>query len=101
MSNFLTKLFGNKSQRDLKDVAPFVDAAKRVYPEIESLDNDSLRAKTIEFKERIRQNVNQEEEELVTLRSRVDEEYDMAVEEIGPGQCFFKARHMRYRIIPD
>ena len=26
---------------------------------------------------------------------------DMAVEEIGPGQCFFKARHMRYRIIPD
>ena len=25
----------------------------------------------------------------------------MTVKEIGPGYCFFKARHMKYRIIPD
>ena len=26
---------------------------------------------------------------------------DMTVENIYPGECFFKARHMKYRIIPD
>ena len=53
MANFLTKLFGNKSQRDLKVVRPFLDATLAIYPDIEKLTNDQLRAKTIEFKERI------------------------------------------------
>jgi len=26
---------------------------------------------------------------------------DMIVDKIGPGYCYFKARHMKYRIIPD
>lgn len=30
----------------------------------------------------------------------VDED-DMSVDEIGEGYCYFKARHMKYRIIPD
>ena len=30
----------------------------------------------------------------------VDDE-DVTVEKIGPEHCFFKARHMKYRIIPD
>lgn len=30
----------------------------------------------------------------------VDDEY-MTVDQITPGYCFFKARHMKYRIIPD
>ena len=29
------------------------------------------------------------------------DEYDMTVDRIGPGYCYFKARHMKYRIIPD
>ena len=30
----------------------------------------------------------------------VDEE-DMTVEKIGTGYCWFKARQMRYRVVPD
>lgn len=81
MSNFLMKLFGNKSQRDLKEVQPYLDAALAIYPSIQALDNDQLRAKTIEFKERIRKEVESEETELAQLRSRIEEEYDMPVEE--------------------
>ena len=29
------------------------------------------------------------------------DETDMTVDEIGPGYCYFKARHMKYKIIPD
>ena len=81
MANFLSKLFGTKSDRDLKEVKPFLDATFKIYPEIQKLDNDQLRAKTIEFKERIRKEVEAEENELSTLRQRIEEEYDMPVAE--------------------
>ena len=81
MANILTKLFGNKSQRDLKEVKPFLDATLAVYPTIAALDNDGLRAKTIEFKQKIRTAVDAEETELAALRARIDEEYDMPVDE--------------------
>jgi preprotein translocase subunit SecA len=81
MANFLTKLFGNKSQRDLKVVRPFLDATLAVYPEIEKLTNDELRAKTIEFRQRIAQTIEAEETELAAMRKRIEEEYDMPVDE--------------------
>ena len=81
MANFLTKLFGNKSQRDLKVIKPFLDATLAVYPAIQALSNDALRAKTIEFKDRIAKAVEQEETELARLRTRIEEEYDMPVDE--------------------
>ena len=81
MANFLTKIFGDKSQRDLKTVKPFLDATLAAYPAIAALDNDGLRAKTIEFKERINKAREAEETELKQLRDRIDAEYDMPVEE--------------------
>ncbi len=81
MANFLSKLFGTKSDRDLKEVKPLLDATLKVYPEIQKLTNDQLRAKTIEFKERINKEVEAEESELTTLRLRIEEEYDMPVAE--------------------
>ncbi len=81
MANFLSKLFGTKSDRDLKEVRPYLDATLKVYPEIQKLDNDQLRAKTIEFKERIHKVVENEETELATLRARIEEEYDMPIDE--------------------
>ena len=81
MANFLTKIFGDKSQRDLKTVKPFLDATLAAYPAIQALDNDSLRAKTVEFKERIAKTIEAEENELKQMRDRIDAEYDMPVDE--------------------
>ncbi|MCR4659267.1 MAG: preprotein translocase subunit SecA [Bacteroidales bacterium] len=81
MANILTKIFGNKSQRDLKEVQPYLDATLKVYPVIKELSNDALRAKTIEFKERISKTIEAEETELKALRDRIEQEYDMPVEE--------------------
>ena len=81
MANFISKLFGSKSQRDLKEVRPFLDATLKIYPSIKELDNDQLRAKTIEFKELIQNAIRNEEEELASLHKRIEEEYDMPVDE--------------------
>ncbi len=81
MASFLSKLFGNKSQRDLKEVNPYKEATLKVYPAIQQLSNDELRAKTIEFKEKIQAEIHEEEEELASLRKRIEDEYDMPVDE--------------------
>ena len=81
MANFLSKLFGSKSQRDLKEVNPFLKATLEVYPAIKELTNDQLRAKTIEFKSRIQDKIKEEEDELASLRKRIEDEYDMPVDE--------------------
>ena len=81
MANFLSKIFGTKADRDLKEVQPYLDACLKVYPQIHELTNDQLRAKTLEFKERIRKEIESEETELSQLRERIDTEYDMPVEE--------------------
>ena len=81
MANFLSKLFGSKADRDMKEVKPLLDATLKIYPEIAKLNNDELRAKTLEFKERIRKEIETEETELAQLRQRIEEEYDMPVAE--------------------
>ena len=53
-NEFLSSIFGNKSTRDMKEIQPWVNKVKAVYPEIDSLDNDALRAKTEELKAYIR-----------------------------------------------
>ncbi len=69
----MTKLFGNKSQRDLKEITPYVDKIKAVYPSIQALSNDELRAKTDEIKRRIQDYVADERAEVEALRSGIED----------------------------
>ena len=59
-NDLLTKLFGNKSQRDLKEITPWVDKIKAVYPSIQQLSNDELRARVDAIKQRIQDAVAEE-----------------------------------------
>lgn len=36
----ITKLFGNKSQKDMRAIMPYVEKIKAAYEEIDKLDND-------------------------------------------------------------
>ncbi len=72
-NDVLTKLFGNKSQRDLKEITPFVDKIKAVYPSIQALSNDELRAKTEEIKQKIRDYVSEEKAKIALLREGIDD----------------------------
>ena len=71
-NEFMTKLFGNKSQRDLKEITPYVDKIKAVYPSIQKLTNDELRAKTDEIKQRIQDYVADERAKVEELRKGID-----------------------------
>ena len=48
----LEKLFGGKSARDYKDLSPILEQVKEGRGQYAELDDDALRAKTDEFRER-------------------------------------------------
>ena len=71
-NEFLTKLFGNKSQRDLKEITPYVEKVKAVYPSIKELSNDELRGRIDAIKQRIQDYVADERAKVNSLREGID-----------------------------
>lgn len=53
MQTVINKIFGTKSERDLKKIQHYVDEANALAGEMESLTDDQLKAKTPEFKSRL------------------------------------------------
>ena len=53
LADVLKKIFGSKSDRDMKMIRPTLDKILAVYPEIDALSHDELRARTDALKERI------------------------------------------------
>src|SRR3990167_5000877 len=52
-TNFLTKIFGSRNDRLLKQYRKTVARINAMEPEYEALSDEALRAKTLEFKERV------------------------------------------------
>ena len=51
MLGFLTKIFGSKSERDIKTIQPIVTKINEEYAKLTAISNDELRNKTPYFKE--------------------------------------------------
>lgn len=71
-NEFLSSIFGNKSTRDMKEIQPWVEKVKAAYPEIDSLDNDALRAKTEELKAYIRNSAASQRAKVDELKATVE-----------------------------
>ncbi|MDR1006273.1 MAG: preprotein translocase subunit SecA [Bacteroidales bacterium] len=81
MATFLTKLFGNKSDKDMKELRPKLEETLAAYDKIKNLSNDELRAKTREFKEKIQTAIADEESEVNRMKKQMDENLDMPIED--------------------
>ena len=74
MLGFLSKMFGgSKSEKDIKTIVPFVATINNYYREYQSLDNDALRAKTNEFKQRIREHLADIDTRISSLSKQAEE----------------------------
>ncbi len=72
-SKIISKLFGNKEQRDLKEMNPYVKLIKEVYPEIEKLSNDELRRRAKEVEKRIQDYVSEEKDKINKLKEGIED----------------------------
>lgn len=53
MLGILNKIFGSKSDRDIKAIQPLVEQIKAEYARLSTISHDELRQKTLDFKARI------------------------------------------------
>ncbi|WP_231460345.1 preprotein translocase subunit SecA [Pedobacter sp. Leaf132] len=74
MLGFLAKVFGSKSERDIKGIQPLVVKINEEYAKLSSLSNDELRAKTIEFKGRISSFLEDIDSRISALKAEAEQE---------------------------
>ncbi|MDY3848396.1 MAG: preprotein translocase subunit SecA [Prevotella sp.] len=72
-TKLLKSLFGDKSTRDMKLIQPLVEKVKAVYPEIEKLDNDALRARTQEIRKAIQESANDKRAQIDELKAKIED----------------------------
>ena len=72
-NEFISKLFGNKASRDMREIQPWVEKVKAVYPTIAAMSNDELRAATQALKEKIQNTVTAERARIAELKASIEE----------------------------
>ena len=72
-NSFITKIFGNKSQRDLKEIRPIIDKIKALGPEMQALTTDELRQRITAVREDILQATAADEEAIKRKKIEVEE----------------------------
>jgi preprotein translocase subunit SecA len=69
----ISKLMGgSKSERDVKEIQPFVDEILSIYPGLSTLSNDQLRNKTTEFRKKINDYISEEQKEINELKAEAE-----------------------------
>ena len=79
IADILKKVFGSKSDRDMKAVRPILDKVLAVYPEIDKLSNDELRARSAALRQKIAEVERPFEERIAQIKLELEK--DSPVEE--------------------
>ena len=82
VGKIIGKFLGNKADRDMREVVPFVDKIKLAYEPLPKLSNDQLRERSAALKQQVADYVAEEKSELEALKARAeDPEVDVTEKE--------------------
>lgn len=81
LGNILAKIFGTKSDRDMKALQPLVDEVNAEFEKLKGLSDDELRARTAEFQAKIQEAIQNEEQEIAELREKIEQEEEVEQKE--------------------
>ena len=95
MMNFLTKIFGNKHDRDVKKMQPVVDEINQYYEEYAFLADEALKEKTAAFRTRIAEATAEARAHLADLKEELaalqrDEDRTEQLEAIAEAEAEIK-----------
>lgn len=71
-ASLLKLFFGSKADKDRKAIQPIVDKILAVYPQIQTLSDDELRARVTAFKELIRERLREDEDRIAELKAKLE-----------------------------
>jgi len=69
LASIIKVLFGSKADKDRKQIEPYLEKIKAVYPSIEKLSNDELRARSEALKKQIADFIAADEAHIVELKA--------------------------------
>ena len=75
----IAKVFGSKSEKDIKGVLPYVTETNQEYEKLQGLSDDELRQKTQEVKEIIRTELKTVDDQIADLHQRIVDEPDLDI----------------------
>ena len=81
MLKLIAKIFGTKSDKDIKKILPLVEETRREGEKLAGLSNDQLRDKTGDLKALIAENLSAIDESLSDCHSRIASNPDMDLQE--------------------
>ena len=81
ISGLLKKVFGSKSDRDMKLVKPVLDKVLAAYPSIDKLSNDELRARSAELKAKLRECEAPFEKRIEEIKAKLEEDIPVSEKE--------------------
>jgi len=68
----ITKLFGNKAQKDLRAIQPYVDKVKAAYESIDKLSHDELRARSFALMDQLQEAVADKKARIAELKASIE-----------------------------
>ncbi len=71
--SIISSLFGNKAQRDMKEIQPYVEQIKTAYEQIDQLDNDQLRARSQALMQQIQDRVKDKKARIAELKAGIED----------------------------
>ena len=74
VQSILKLFFGTKSDKDRKEIQPYVDKIIALYPSVDKLSNDELRGRSTALKEAIAEFIRPEEERIARLKVEIEED---------------------------
>ena len=77
INNILGLFLGNKYERDMKEINPFVDKIHVEFAKLTYLSNDELRDKTVELKKEILDYISEDENNIRSIRENAEREEDV------------------------
>ena len=81
INNVLGLFLGNKYERDIKEINPYVDKIHLEYEKLKDLSNDALRDQTEELRKEILESIEGDENEIRSLREKAESEEDVYLKE--------------------
>ena len=81
MLKLIAKLFGTKSEKDIKQMMPLVEATKKEGEKLTSISHDELRDCTRSIQEEINQNLKPIDDQLAALHQQITDDPDKDIHE--------------------
>ncbi len=79
--DIIKKVFGSKSERDMKQVRPILEKVLAAYKDIDKLSNDELRARTEELKKKIREREEPFEKRIAEIKEHLESDIPVSEKE--------------------